>query len=138
MTLKVFIVEDYPIMRYILSKFIRQTLHLEMCGEAASGEEALEHLAEVEAELVVIDVLLPGLSGLELLKQLQEKYPEMLCLMLSGHGETSYVREAFKLGARGYVLKGDASELLEAIQTVCGGGTYLSPALQARLSEVDG
>jgi DNA-binding NarL/FixJ family response regulator len=138
MSLKIFIVEDHPIMRYTLSKFIQKTLGLKVCGAAATGAEALERLAEVEADLVLIDVLLPGMSGLQLVEQLQERYPELLCLMLSGHGETFYIRQAFSLGARGYILKGDPSELLKAIEAVRSGGTYLSPTLQAKLSEAGG
>jgi DNA-binding NarL/FixJ family response regulator len=66
MSPQIFIIEDHPIMRYTLSKFIRKTLYLEVCGEAASRAEALERLAKVEVDLVLIDVLLPGMSGLEL------------------------------------------------------------------------
>jgi DNA-binding NarL/FixJ family response regulator len=131
MSLKIFIIEDHPVMRYTLSNFLRKTLHLEVCGAAATGAEALERLAEVEADLVLVDVLLPGMSGLELLYQLKERYPELLCLVLSGHGEELYIQHAFKAGARGYVLKGDPPELKKAIETVRGGGTYLSPALRA-------
>jgi DNA-binding NarL/FixJ family response regulator len=135
MSLKIFIVEDHPITRYTLGKFLQKKPDLELCGEAATGAEALERLAEVEADLILIDVLLSGMNGLQLVEQLQEKYPALLCLMLSGHNETLYIRRAFSAGARGYILKGNPSEMLEAIQTVRDGGTYLSPALQAKLSE---
>lgn len=136
MSLKIFIIEDHPIMRYTLRNFIQKTLGLEVSGEAANGEEALERLAEVAADLVLVDVLLPKMSGLELVEQLHEKYPALLCLMLSGHNEMLYVRHAFNAGAQGYILKGNPPELREAIQTVSEGGTYLSPTLQARLSEL--
>jgi DNA-binding NarL/FixJ family response regulator len=133
-SLKIFIVEDHAITRYTLGKFLQKKPGLEVCGEAAGGAEALQRLAEVEADLVLIDVLMPGMSGLQLVEQLQERYPALLCLMLSGHSETLYVRKAFSAGARGYVLKGNPSEILEAIRAIGEGGTYLSPALQEKLS----
>jgi DNA-binding NarL/FixJ family response regulator len=138
MRLKIFIVEDHPVMRSTLSGFIQSKAGLEVVGVAATGAEALECLAKVEADLSLIDVRLPGMSGLKLVEQLRERYPELLCLMLSGHGEIPYIRHAFRDGARGYILKGNPSEILEAIHAVSGGGTYLSPALRAKLPEVDG
>jgi DNA-binding NarL/FixJ family response regulator len=129
MTLKIFIVEDHPILLYTLKGFIKNEAGLQVCGTATTGAEALERLAETEADLALIDVKLPGISGLELLEQLRERYPGLLCLMLSGHGETTYIQQALRAGARGYILKGNPDEMLAAIQTVAGGGTYLSPSL---------
>jgi DNA-binding NarL/FixJ family response regulator len=138
MSLKIFIVEDHPVMRSTLSGFIQNKPGLEVVGVAATGAEALERLAEVEADLSLIDVRLPGMSGLKLVEQLRERYPNLLCLMLSGHGEIPYIRHAFREGAQGYVLKGKPSEILEAIQAVSSGGTYLSPTLQSKLLEIGG
>ena len=135
MSLKIFIVEDHPIMRYTLNRFINDKADLEVCGVVETGEEALERLAEVKADLALIDVRLIGMSGLELVEQLREKYPALQCVILSGHGEVNYIQRAFKAGAGGYILKGKPDEVLEAIQVVSSGGTYLSPALQAKLSE---
>jgi DNA-binding NarL/FixJ family response regulator len=138
MNLKIFIVEDHPVMRYTLSNFIQNKLGFEVSGAAASGVEALKRLTEVEADMVLIDVLLPGMSGFDLAEQLQKRQPELLCLMLSGHGEPTYIQHAFRVGARGYILKGNPPELRTAIETVRDGGTYLSPGLQAKLSEESG
>jgi DNA-binding NarL/FixJ family response regulator len=138
MSLKIFIVEDHPIMRYTLSNFIQNKLGLEVSGVAAAGMEALKRLAEVETDIVLIDVLLPGMSGFDLVKQLQERKPGLPCLMLSGHGEITYVQHALRIGARGYVLKGNPPEIREAIAIVMAGGTYLSPVLQANLSGAGG
>lgn len=138
MTLKIFIVEDHAIMRATLNGFLKSKPGLEVAGMAATAAEALEGLAEVEADLALIDVRLPGMSGLELAEQLHEKYPGLVCLMLSGHGEVPYIRHAFRARARGYILKGRPPELLEAIQAVSQGGTYLSPVLQAKLAEAGG
>jgi DNA-binding NarL/FixJ family response regulator len=136
-SLKIFIVEDHPLIRQTLNDFIKSDPGLEVAGLAATGAEALERLAEVAADLVIVDVRLAGTNGIYLVEQLRERYPELLCLMLSGHGEVSHIRHAFKVGARGYILKGNPPEILEAIQTVAGGGTYLSPALQEKLSGAD-
>jgi len=86
----------------------------------------------------MVDVLLPGINGIDLVKQLQERYPGLLCLALSEHGKTIYIQHAFSVGARGYILKGNLPELREAIEAVVGGGTYLSPTLQANLSTAEG
>ena len=138
MTLKIFIIEDHPIMRYTLNGFITDKPGLEVCGMAATGAEALKGLAEVKADFALIDVRLSGTSGLDLMAQLRARDSELLCLVLSGHSEVSYIRHAFRVGARGYILKGNPDEVLEAIQMVSSGGTYLSPALQAKLSQADG
>jgi DNA-binding NarL/FixJ family response regulator len=138
MSLKIFIVEDHPLMRQTLSDFIQSNPNLEVVGTAGTETEALQRLAEIEVNIVLIDVRLAGTNGIHLAERLLEQYPELLCLMLSGYGETTYIRHAFRVGARGYVLKGKPPEILEAIQIVSGGGTYLSPALRAKLPEVDG
>ena len=134
MSLKIFIVEDHPLMRRTLSDFIQSNPNLEVAGSAGTEAEALQGLAEVEANIVLIDVRLAGASGLHLAEQLRERYPKLLCLMLSGYREAPYIRHAFRVGARGYILKGNPPEILEAIQIVASGGTYLSPALQEKLS----
>jgi DNA-binding NarL/FixJ family response regulator len=138
MSLKIFIVEDHPLMRKTLSHFIQSRPGLEVVGTAETETEALQRLAEVESDIVLIDVRLAGVNGIYLAEQLQEKYPGLLCLMLSGYGEVTHIRHAFRVGVRGYVLKGKPAEILEAIQTVAGGGTYLSPSLQEKLSGADG
>jgi DNA-binding NarL/FixJ family response regulator len=137
MSLKIFIVEDHPLMRQTLSEFIQSKPELEVVGLVATGEEALEHLAEAPADIIIIDVRLAGANGISLVKQLRERYPGLQCLMLSGYGEAVHIRHAFKAGARGYILKGRPHEILEAIKTVVNGERYLSPALQEKLSGAD-
>jgi DNA-binding NarL/FixJ family response regulator len=138
MTLKqVFIVEDHPIMREALGDLIKSEPGFAVCGSAATGEEALQHLAGVAADLVLIDLALTGMNGIELVRVLRERQPDLRCLVLSGLREATYVRQALGAGARGYVLKGKPEELLEAIQEVSAGGIYLSAALQGKLSGID-
>jgi DNA-binding NarL/FixJ family response regulator len=134
---QIFIIEDHLIMRETLSYLIKREPGLEVCGTAETGEAALQQLAAVEADLVLLDLKLPGMSGFDLMQALHVRQPDLPCLILSGYSEGYYVRRAFSVGARGYVLKGKPEEILEAIQVVGSGGTYLSAALQAKLSGAD-
>lgn len=117
---------------------IKNESGLEVCGSAATGEAALQQLATVAADLVLLDLALPAMSGIEVVQALQVRQPALPCLILSGHSQASYIRQALAAGARGYVLKGTPSEILLAIQTVGAGGTYLSAAVQAKLTETEG
>ncbi len=138
MSLKqIFIIEDHLIMREVLSDLIKHEPGLEVCGTAETGEAALQQLVAVEADLVLLDLKLPGMNGFDVMQALQVRQPDLPCLILSGYSEMYYVRRAFSVGARGYILKGKPEEILEAIQTVSGGGMYLSAALQAKLSGAD-
>jgi DNA-binding NarL/FixJ family response regulator len=135
---KVFIVEDHPIMREALGDLIKSQPGFEVCGSAATGEEALQHLAVMAADLVLIDLALTGMNGIELVRVLRERQPDLRCLVLSGLTEVPYVRGALEVGVQGYILKGNPLELLEALREVSGGGTYLSAALHGKLSGADG
>lgn len=135
MTLKIFIVEDHPMMRETLGDLIKHEPDLEVCGSVATGEAAFQQLAEVAIDLVLIDLSLPEMTGIELVQALHSKQPLLRCMVLSGHHEVNYVREAFEAGAQGYVLKGNPADILEAIHEIGGGGTYVSAVLQKKLSE---
>jgi DNA-binding NarL/FixJ family response regulator len=121
-------------MRETLSDLIKREPGFAVCGAAPTGEEALEQLATVAADLVLVDLALPGMNGIDLIQALQVRQPDLPCLILSGHSEVPYIRQALEVGARGYVLKGNPPEILEAIQAVGNGGIYLSAAIQAKLA----
>jgi DNA-binding NarL/FixJ family response regulator len=121
-------------MRQSLRAFIKRQADLDICGEADTGEAALEQIAQMQPDLVLIDVSLPGMSGLDLLDTLHERYPDLACVMLSGHGERSHVDHALMAGARGYVLKGDIDDLVVALHRVIQGEIYLSGMAQDKLS----
>jgi DNA-binding NarL/FixJ family response regulator len=131
---RLFIVEDHPIMRQSLRAFMKRQAGICVCGEAATAEAALVQIAEAQPEMLLIDVSLPGMSGLELLEQVRQHHPDVLCVMLSGHGERSHVDQAMMAGARGYVLKGDTDELADALHKVIQGETYLSALVQDKMS----
>ncbi len=123
---KAFIVDDHETIRVLLAEYIETASDLAMCGTAASGEEALARISPTECDLVLVDVRMPGMSGIELVRHLKQRYPEIRCLMFSGHAEQVYVEQALAAGARGYVMKGNPEELLQAIRHVLSGKIYLS------------
>lgn len=129
-TARVFIVEDHEIVRQMLREYLEEEPDLVVGGEAATAEEALKALAEAEAELVLVDVALPGMSGIELVRRLHARHPKLSMAMLSGHRENSYVNEALEAGASGYILKGQSDKLAAALRQVVQGEQYLSPVLQ--------
>lgn len=110
----------------MVASYLSSVAGLTVCGTAESGEEALETLPESGCDLALVDVSMPGMSGIELVRHLRAQSPEVKCLMLSGHLGEGYVTDALKAGARGYVGKGDPAALLEAITEVLGGGRYIS------------
>ena len=128
--MSVFIVEDHDVMRTLLREMIRRTPDLDVIGEASNGEEALEYLASVEAALILIDVSLSAMSGIDLARAIRERWPERACLMMSGHREQTYVDDALAAGAMGYVLKDDYRELPEALRQLRSGERYLSASLR--------
>lgn len=130
--MNVFIVEDHEIMRTLLRELIHRTPDLDVVGEATTGEEALERLATLEASLVLIDVSLPRMSGIDLAQAIQERWPDRSCLMMSGHKEQRYVQDALAAGAKGYVLKDDYEELPEALRLLQQDKNYLSTSVRRR------
>ncbi len=121
-------------MRATLTQFISSLPEIEFLGALRSGEEALEFCQKVTPALILIDVSLPGISGIDLVAELKRRHPDAFCLMLSGHQEAGYIRRALDNGANGYVLKGDPFELQDAIKSIVQGKTYISDAVKKKLS----
>jgi DNA-binding NarL/FixJ family response regulator len=128
------LVEDHPLMRQTLSQFVSAMANVDLIGAVGSGKEALAFCETAEPALALIDVSLPEMSGIELVREMRALHPEVACLMLSGHQEVTYIRRALANGARGYVLKGDPEELLQAIDRVLDGDTYLSDTVRDKLA----
>jgi DNA-binding NarL/FixJ family response regulator len=127
----VLVVEDHDIMRMMVKSYLTQLDDdLQVVWEAASGEEALELLDGTAPDLILLDVSLPGMSGLDVLERIYEICPTALILILSGHIEAKYARQAIERGANGYVVKGDMQQVPRAIRDIIDGKTYLSPELR--------
>ena len=127
------IVEDNAILATTLVRFLRGQDATNVVMVAPSAEAALEELRRSVVDLALIDVALPGINGIDLVVILRQQYPNLKCLMLSGHNEADYVGRALAAGAQGYVIKGDPLAIIEAVQRVLSGKTYLSKELQGKL-----
>jgi DNA-binding NarL/FixJ family response regulator len=126
----ILLVEDHAIFAKALLRVLRERGQLEVVGVAESAEEALEKLPGLDLDLVLIDVSLPRRSGISLVIVLHEKYPELPCVMLSGHLSPHYARSSLAAGARGYLVKDHAEEILEGIQRVLQGEIFVSEAVR--------
>ena len=122
----VMLVEDHPIFAQVLLRFLQERGHLEVVSVARSAEEALDQIPDLELDLILVDVSLPVRSGISLVLLLHEKYPDLPCIMLSGHRSSQYARRSLDAGARGYLIKDHADQILEGIQHVLDGEIYVS------------
>jgi len=132
----VFIVEDHPLMRSMMVEFVDQLPDLVVCGNVRTAEQALDQLPG-PTEVVLVDLLLPGMSGIELIREIKSRWPHLSCLVCSGHDEASYVDRSLSAGADGYVAKGSPSELAAALQCLRRGDTYLSASLRRQEEATD-
>lgn len=126
----VFIVEDHKVVRRVIGQLIQRSPDLSLCGEAPSAEAALAQIPACQPQLVLVDISLPGMNGMELIRILHEQYPDMWTLALSAHDESIYASQAIRAGARGYVMKEKTENLLEAIRQIRRGNIYLSDKLR--------
>lgn len=127
----ILVVEDHPLFVQSLMRLLRDRGGHEVMA-VSSGEQALQHLSDGKFDVVLIDVSLPGMNGIDLVSQVHKANPALPCLMVSGHMTTSFVQQSLASGARGYVLKEDIPGILEGIKQVMRGGTFISPALRPR------
>lgn len=137
MKASVLVADDHTLLRAGLVKLLESMPGVEVAGEASDGLEALEFAKTHKPSLVLLDIAMPKLNGLEVCAALAKTHPEVRVVMLSMHEEHQYVRKALQNGAAGYLLKDSApDELSTAIQTVSSGKTYLSPRVtQSMLGE---
>ena len=133
-TIRLLLVDDHPLVRDGLRARLEAVPGFEVAGEASNADEAHAQLEGLRPTLVLMDVGMKGVNGIELTAQLLEREPSLLVLMLSMYDNPEYVQRALQAGARGYVLKDSpASEIIAAIEAVAAGGTFLSPAVSRRL-----
>jgi DNA-binding NarL/FixJ family response regulator len=131
---RILIVDDHPLMRKGLALTLSSESDLDVVGQAADAEEALSVIDKLKPDLVLIDISLPGMSGLELLKHLIALNPDLLALMVSRHDEALYAERAIRAGAKGYVMKLEAGDdIVQAVRHVLRGGIFMSEELKDRL-----
>lgn len=134
MSIRVLVVDDHAVVRSGLRRILDAEKDIETVGEAPSAERAVFEAIEHKPDVVLLDVVMPGKSGIEGLPALLQAVPETRVLVLSMQDDPRYVREAFEAGASGYVLKEAAdTEVVDAVRAVAAGTRYLHPALGARL-----
>ena len=128
------IVDDHPIVRRGLSKLLNEEPDLFVCGEAADARAALTAIGELTPDLVMTDITLPGDDGIELTRCIVARWPELPVLVLSMHDESLYPERALSAGAKGYVMKREATEkLTTALRRILKGQTYLSEKLSHQI-----
>jgi DNA-binding NarL/FixJ family response regulator len=131
---KIFLVEDHPVTRDGLAQLINYQEDLCMCCSAGTAAKALSGIETSRPDLVIMDVSLPDGHGIELVKDLKARNPEMRILMLSMHDEALYAERALRAGAAGYIMKQESTNtVLAAARQILRGKTYLSPKLQERV-----
>ena len=137
MTVTVLLADDHPIVRHGLRLLLEAEHDLKIVGEASDGLQAVQLSEKFKPKVLVVDLMMPGLNGLEVLRQVKERSPSTCSIVLSMQSADVYVVEALKAGALGYVLKETGpSELVNAVQQVVAGKRYLSPRLSERLIDV--
>ena len=133
-TIKILLADDHTIVRQGLKLILSSQPDLEVVGEAANGKEAVEQAQKLRPDIVLLDVAMPELNGIEATRRMMEENPRLRILVLSMHKEAVYVREILKAGARGYLLKDVIdTELLNAVRSVARGDGYISPAVSGAL-----
>ncbi|MGO8786713.1 MAG: response regulator [Terriglobia bacterium] len=133
--IRILIADDHPILRRGLKDMLTRELDGAVCGEAGNAQEVFSKVHDQNWDLVVLDVTMPGRSGLDVLRDLRGLRPALPVLVLSMHPEDQLGRRVLKAGASGYMNKESApEELIKAVRKVLAGGTYVSPALAERLA----
>jgi two-component system, NarL family, response regulator NreC len=131
---RIVLADDHEMIRAGLRSVLEQQLPCDVVGEASTGAEAITLVRQLHPEILVTDMVMPGLSGLEVIRQVAALAPATRMIVFSMHADDSYVREALRAGATGYVLKESlAAELVTAIQQAMEGHRYVSPSLSERV-----
>jgi two-component system invasion response regulator UvrY len=133
--IKILIADDHAVVRAGLKQIVQETPDMLVTGEAATGHEVLELMAEADWDVVLLDINMPGKSGMDVLKQLRSEKPDLPVLMLTMYPEEQYAVRALKAGASGYLTKESIpDELISAIRKVSAGRKYISSSLAEKLA----
>jgi len=135
MTVRIVLADDHAIVREGLKRLVSDVADFRVAGEAADGTEVMRIVREADFDVLVLDLSMPGRSGMELIKLVKAEKPRLRILVLSMHQETQYAVRAIKSGASGYLTKESAPALLEqAIRKIAGGGAYISAEVAEQLA----
>ncbi|MHC4617292.1 MAG: response regulator transcription factor [Planctomycetota bacterium] len=132
--MKILIVDDHPIVRQGLGELINQEEDLSVCGQAEDAPAALKIIKQLGPDLAVVDISLKETSGMELIKDIRSQHPNLPVLALSMHDESLFAERALRAGAKGYIMKAEATEnVVTAIRKVLKGELYLSDKMQDKI-----
>lgn len=130
MPISLVIADDHALVREGLRKFVELEPDLKIVGEAATGEEAVELVAQLLPKVVIMDLSMPGKGGIAATEEITELFPEVKVIALTMHDDLGYLMEAIRVGARAFLLKDvDPKQIIQAIRIVAQGGAYLPPRL---------
>ena len=133
---RVLLVDDHPVLRNGLARLIDSKEEFAVCGEASTAVDAMSLIRELEPDLVIADIGLPGTSGIELTKTIRAEFQQLPVLILSMHEEALYATRALRAGAMGYIVKQDAiNNIAVALRDALNGRRYLSPVIAAQLQQ---
>jgi DNA-binding NarL/FixJ family response regulator len=134
---RIMIVDDHPLVREGIARAIAAQPGLCVCGEASSASEALQILETAKPDAIIVDLSLPGPNGMELIKDLQLRHPDLPALVLSMHEEEFYAERALRAGARGYMMKNEpTAKIIEVLLTLLRGERYASPKILGRILQM--
>jgi DNA-binding NarL/FixJ family response regulator len=128
--ISIVVADDHSIVREGIRHLIEGENDIKVCAEASDGREVIEHVEKYQPDIVILDITMPRLSGLETLEHIRSKHPTVKTILLSMHADPPMIQSAVSLGVDGYVLKNSrTSEILAAIRAVIRGGSYFSPTV---------
>ena len=128
---RVFIVDDHPIVRYGVTRILNNEPDFVVCGDADGAHKAMEHIEKLHPDIVVLDISLRDMDGLQLTRIIRTRHPNLPIVILSMHDERMYANKALRAGASGYVMKEESSEkLVTAIRKIIGGEIFVSAEVQ--------
>ncbi len=131
---KILIVDDHPIVRQGLAELVNHENDLAVCGQAEDAHQAMKAIKELRPDMAVVDISLRETSGIELIKDINVQYPDLPVLALSMHDESLYAERALRAGAKGYIMKAEATEkVITAIREILNGEIYVSDKMATKM-----
>ena len=133
-SLRIFLADDHTVMREGLKSLVNAQSDMDVVGEADDGRDTLQKVRELQPDVLIVDVSMPGLNGIQVTERLRRTCQKVTVLVLTAHDDNGYLRQLLEVGASGYVLKkAAADELINAIRVVAAGGVYLDPSLAGKV-----